>query len=363
MSFPGFNYIGSKTKLLTFIKNCIESYTEKNLCDIESFFDGFSGTGSVSYYMISKGVPKVITNDIQYYSYIISSVLTSHNIDVQKVKDIVSGLDNLDFSNPTDKDFIYNNYTTSTNSDRMYFTQSNAIKIDRIRQHIEFLFKRNKISEIEYNLLLKLLLYAVTKISNTSSTYGAYLKQFKPSSLKSLTLDKSLIDHLHSGTDGTGNTNRNIQHLSYNMNIMQLLESDQKNEVNDVEVCYIDPPYNSRDYSSNYHVLETIAKYDYPTIRGKTGLRDNSSQKSNYCSKTNASNEFKKLFSKIRSKYLFLSYSSESIVSKTEMIRLLDTNWYDIKCFEQEYQRFKSNSNCEQNKTVTEYIFAAKRRI
>lgn len=362
MSFPGFNYIGSKTKLLSFIKNCIESYTGKNLCDIQSFFDGFSGTGSVSYYMISKGVSKVITNDIQYYSYIISSVLTSNNIDIQKVKGIVSDLDNLDFSNPTEKDFIYNNYTTSTGCDRMYFTQSNAIKIDRIRQHIESLFTNNKIEKTEYNLLLKLLLYAVTKISNTSSTYGAYLKQFKPSSLKSLTLDKSLIDYLHNGTNASETTNKSIQHFSYNMNILELLDSDESNDSNDLEVCYIDPPYNSRDYSSNYHLLETIAKYDYPTIRGKTGLRDNSSQKSNYCSKTNASNEFKKLFGKIKSQYLFLSYSSESIVSKSEMISLLDTNWYDIKCFEKEYQRFKSNSNGDQNKTVTEYIFAAKRR-
>lgn len=350
MSFPGFNYIGSKTKLLGFITNSIQSYTSKQLADITSFFDGFSGTGSVSYYMISQGIPRIVTNDIQYYSFIVSSILTKQNLDIAKLKHIISELDTLDYTNPTHLDFIYTHYTNHDNSERMYFTQTNAIRIDRIRQHIEQLYSHKKLNTSEYQCLIKLLLYATTKVSNTSSTYGAYLKNFKSSSLKQLTLDPNLIDLLR---------NEHIEHCSTNQNITSI----DDNILHDIEVCYLDPPYNSRDYSSNYHVLETIAKYDYPSIRGKTGLRDDLMTRSNFCSKVHAFDAFRKLFAKIKSQYIFISYSSESIVSKPQMINLLQEHWDNVVCYEQPYQRFKSNSNGDQSKTVIEYIFAATKRM
>lgn len=350
MAFPGFNYIGSKTKLLGFITTCIESYTSKPLSTIQSFFDGFSGTGSVSYYMISKGIPQIITNDIQYYSFIVSSVLTKQNLDITKLKNVIQSLDTLDYTNPAERDFIYTHYSNaSTHSDRMYFTPDNAIRIDRIRQHIERLYSQTDVNQTEYYCLIKLLLYAVTKISNTSSTYGAYLKNFKTSSLKQLTLDPNLIDLLH---------NENVEHTALNNNITEIHD----NQLQNTEVCYLDPPYNSRDYSSNYHVLETVAKYDYPSIRGKTGLRDDLLTRSNFCSKVHAPEAFRQLFRKIKSEYIFVSYSSESIVSQSQMTSLLQEHWDNVVCYEQPYQRFKSNSNGDQNKTVTEYIFAAKKR-
>jgi adenine-specific DNA-methyltransferase len=345
--YPSFNYLGSKTKLLDFLKNSIENYTKTPLTNIKSFIDGFSGTGIVSYYMISQGIPQVITNDLQYYSYVISSVLSKQNLDIEKLKVIITQLNHINTTHPTSNDFIYNNYTNSPNCERMYITQSNAIKIDRIRQNIDHLLKSKSINPTEFNCLLKLLLYATTKISNTSSTYGAYLKEFKPSSQKDLLLDPSLIDKLNAGDISN--------HTSLNYNILDIPD----HFFNSTEICYLDPPYNSRDYSSNYHLLETIAKYDSPNIKGKTGLRNDNLPKSKFCSKINASHEFNTLFSKIKSKYLFLSYSSESILSKTHILELLHTNWTNVICYEKEYQRFKSNTNCEQRKTVTEYLFAA----
>jgi adenine-specific DNA-methyltransferase len=52
---------------------------------------------------------------------------------------------------------------------------------------------------------------------------------------------------------------------------------------------YADPPYNAREYLPNYHVLETIARYDYPVIKGITGMREYDKQKSVFCKKNNSS--------------------------------------------------------------------------
>jgi adenine-specific DNA-methyltransferase len=61
--------------------------------------------------------------------------------------------------------FIYNNYTPKGN--RMFFTESNGLKIDVIRIAIEDLYRDRNITENEYYFLLASLLESVTKFSNT----------------------------------------------------------------------------------------------------------------------------------------------------------------------------------------------------
>jgi adenine-specific DNA-methyltransferase len=341
IDYPSFNYIGSKTKLLGFLKNSIEDYTKKSLVDTKSFSDLFSGTGIVSYYMISQGIKKVITNDLQYYSYIVSSILTKQDLDIQKLSKVIDNLNSIDCTNPSDRDFIYSNYTPNGNCQRMFLTNENGLKVDRIRRKIEE--SKSVLNLNEYNCLLKLLLYAVTKVSNTSSTYGAYLKRFKDSAKKTLYLDVKLIDKLN---------DKEVDHFCFNQNVLNY-------NFDKVEICYLDPPYNSRKYSRNYDLLETIAKYDNPEIKGITGLRVEDTINT-FCSKTTAVDDFTKLFNHVNADHIFLSYSSEGLLSKDEIIKLLEIKWKDVVCYEQEYKRFKSNKNGEQNKTVIEYLFAGK---
>ena len=94
-------------------------------------------------------------------------------------------------------------------------------------------------------------------------------------------------------------------HDVYNKDIADLISSTSH------EVVYLDPPYNHRQYSGNYHILETIAKYDSPRIKGKTGMRDCSTQKSLYCSRDKVKEAYRDLITKIDAKYIFLSYNNE----------------------------------------------------
>lgn len=358
LCFRSFNYIGSKMKLLDFIESKMTEYTGKRLGDISSFADIFSGTGVVAYHSLKRGCKKILTNDIQNYAYVVSSVWTTKNIDVEKVKNLLNEInsdnDDLELNNikATEDDFIYNNYTDASNEKRMYLTPLNGYKVDKTRQKLNKLLNSNVINQEEFNLMLKILLYSVTGVSNIASVYGAYLKKYKPCSLKSLKLDVTLINSMIQ--DNT------IQHSSYNMDVVRLLNVT---DLSDYEVVYIDPPYvANRSYHDNYHLLETISKYDYPEIKGKTGLRSEITTKSKFCSKRDALEEFKLILGKIRSKYIFISYSSESIVSKEKMLEILKEKWRDVRCYEQNYQRFKSNKNSDekQSKNVVEYLFCGK---
>jgi len=365
LCFQSFNYLGSKMKLLDFIKDTVCDYTNKSSYkEVTSFADICSGTGVVSFDVLKGGCNKILTNDIQNYAYVVSSVWSKNGMDIQKLKKIVDGLNDelskvqeIDLPNVDNLDtgsyFIYSNYTEAGPDYRLYLTKMNGYKTDYIRIHINRLRERGDLNDKEYRLLLKLLLYAVSSVSNIASVYGAYLKKYKKVALKNIVLNWSLVESL---------VDDDIQHECYNSNISDLLNSK---DFSDYEVVYMDPPYvANRSYHDNYHLLETISRYDNPKIKGKTGLRELVDTKSKFCSKRDAFEEFKVVLSKIRSRYIFISYSSESVVSKSDMMELLkNAGWNDVKCYEKQYQRFKSNKNSDekQPKNIIEYIFCGKR--
>ena len=343
------SYIGSKMKLVDWIKDCIETYINKKINEIVSFADLFSGTGIVAYYMMQKGIKYITSNDIQHYSYVISSVWTQRDIDMVKIKNLLQEFKDIKIdTKDTSQCFIYNTYSPASNPSRMYFTKDNALKIDIIRQNIEQ--RKNELSIQEYNMLIKILLYASTKVGNISSTWGAYLKTFKKTALDKIILDSNMLDLLL--------INNDINHTVYNKDIIHLLN---ENNFNNYDIVYIDSPYNNRQYSSNYFVLEAISKYNNPEIKnGITGLLKETNEGSKiFCSKVNAKRSFENILSKIKSKFIFISYSSDSIVSKDDMIKILELNWTNIICYTKEYKRFKSNKLGDQDATIEEYLFAA----
>jgi adenine-specific DNA-methyltransferase len=385
LCFPSFNYIGSKMKLLDYITETIYDYTgKKSYSEISSFADICSGTGVVAFNALRGGCKSILTNDIQHYAYTVSSVWCTKNINIEKIRGLVATL-NLKVSDikesdlPTydDKLFVYSNYTPAGNDKRMYLTKLNGYKTDILRQSIEDLKIERIITDEEYRLLLKLLLYAVSNVSNIASVYGAYLKAFKKSALKDLVLNIELVDSLvvsddkidkpktDKTTDKTDKTDKNdIKHVSYNLGIVDLLST---NNLSGYEVVYLDPPYvANRSYHDNYHVLETISRYDYPKLKGKTGLREIVDTKSKFCSKRDAYGEFEETLRSVKSKYIFISYSSESVISKDDLIEMMKrTGWNNVKCYEKVYQRFKSNknSNDKQPKQVKEFIFCGVQMI
>lgn len=124
------------------------------------------------------------------------------------------------------------------------------------------------------------------------------------------------------------------------------------------DVLYLDPPYNARQYCTNYHVLETIARYDNPVLNGKTGLRDYSDQKSKFCSKRTVEKAFDDLISNADFKYIFLSYNNEGLMS-LDTIKAIMSKYGKYACYTQDYRRFKADKDESRQiaaDTTTEYI-------
>lgn len=346
------NYIGSKLSILDYIENTIQDFIGIEYKDKDiTFCDIFAGTSSVGKYFKNKGY-NIISNDIEYYSYVNAKHYIENNKEISFGKLKQNGIQNVFeyLNNLNDKKgFIYQNYTiTGTKNqeyERKYFTEENALKIDSIRSKIEEWKNKNLIEENEYFYLITCLLEASDKVANTASVYEAFLKTIKKSA--SRTLELKPLEVLINSPEK--------KYLVKNMDANQLVK-----EVSG-DILYMDPPYNTRKYDTNYHILETIALYDNPKIKGKTGVREETKKRSKYCMKREVESTFEDLIKNADFKYIFLSYNDEGIIPLNRIKEIM-SKYGEYKVYEQKHKRFKADNNRKYLKDSTiEYIHCLKK--
>lgn len=314
------NYIGSKLKLCQhFLPETIKSVcgidlSQKIFCDI------FAGTGIVGR-TFKTSVKKVISNDIEYYSYILNKNYIENHCPLENAENLVSELNELSLC---EDGFIYKNYCLGGNGERQYFSDENGKKIDSIRIKIEEWKNTGKINKNMYYFLLASLLESADKVANTASVYGAYLKNLKKSAQKQMILESADFE--------------------LNDNEHEVFKSDANELITRIsgDILYLDPPYNSRQYGANYHILNTIAEYKPFVPKGKTGLREYT--RSKYCSVSSVKEEFENLIKNANFKYIFLSYNNEGLMS-VEDVRGIMRKYGRYDLVQTDYQRFKADSN------------------
>lgn len=338
------NYIGCKQKLLQFISDAMTEMTGRKTLDGLRILDAFSGTGSVAFHLRCKNAV-VDTNDIELYSSFVShavarssatarclSLLTmlQKTMDAETPDDYVAGLVEREYSYP-----------------RMFFTGENARRIDVARRAIEAM--REELTDDEHAFLVASLLVSADMVSNVASVYGCYLKSFKKSALKPITLHP--IHTLENAGEGRC------------MNVNAL--DGSLYETRQYDVIYVDPPYNERQYSKNYFPLNAIAsppsKDDAFAITdgSKTGI-PKECYISPFCRKAMVRDAFRTLVghaAKQSIPHVMISYSSEAFVPKDDMLEILG-EFGSVVLHQREHKRFKSYEyNSKDIKTVHEYMF------
>lgn len=339
------NYIGSKLSLLPFIEKGLWHILSKSSNSPLVFCDLFAGTGAVGTHFKKKGF-SIIANDSQYYSYVLNKHFIENTQEFDGIGHYIDYLNNIE---PRDDGFIFNHYCLLGKNNpfgRMYFSDNNGKFCDAVRIEIERLYFCNQINEQEYFYLLASLINSIDKYANTASVYGAYLKHLKKSAEQKVVIK---------GLDFVPNNNLNQKNKVYNLKAESLITQISG------DILYLDPPYNSRQYCDNYHLLETIARYDNPEIKGKTGLRaDNIFSKSQFCYKNKAYNELKNIIDNADFKYIVMSYNNEGIIALDKIEHLFATNG-DYHCIKQEHKRFKSSTKTANQKSTIEYLHCLKK--
>ena len=319
--------------------------------------DLMSGTGSVACKYRQKGYT-VIASDVMTYSihHLRTNLLLDQSPRFQGLISngiITEGSDNysqviahLNSLTPVES-FFYREFSpdgTPQNgcSPRKYFTSENAKKIDAIREKINEWITLGWITDVEESLLKHTLIMAVNEVANISGTYGYFLAEFKKNSLNSIMLKEESFF--------LGNTNGHRILQGYAEDLASTITAD---------LCYIDPPYMKRQYAANYHILETIARGDYPDAIGKSGLRDWWDQHSKLCTKTRGLQSFEKIISEMNCPNFVISYSEDGLFT-IEQLKSCFEQFGRVNIDEINYNRFKSNGSQLPQK-ITEYLITIER--
>lgn len=313
-------YLGNKRKLLGFIEDVVS----EKCGPINSFCDIFAGTGVVGERFNNQGT-KIISNDLLFANYACLKAFLGVCRDLQK--SVIQKIGYLNALEGNQENYFSEHFGGT------YFTEANAKKIGAMREEIDEIAN----GEDEKNILICSLLYATDKVANTVGHYDAFRR--KLDTLQPIRLLIPAIDY-------SNNENNEIHKEDANALIKRI----------SCDVLYIDPPYNSRQYSDAYHLLENVAEWKKPKVVGVGKKMDRSHIKSNYCLK-NAKRALSDLIGNAQCRHVLLSYNntgnskdgrSNARISDNEIVRILSGRG-NVETFEKNYKAFTAGKSTSES--------------
>jgi adenine-specific DNA-methyltransferase len=314
-------YIGNKTRLLPFIRRTLE----RGGISVGSVHDAFAGTASVSRDLKAAGW-KVHSSDILASSYVFQrAYVVADQLDAS-VRQIALDLEKLQ---PT-RSFITRHF--SPVGDRMYFTEENAGRIDAAREELDRRHTEKQLSDDAYYLLLAAIIEGADRVANTAGVYASYMKRWQANSKRRFTIE---IEPPVPGASPAS---------AY---LMDAAEAARR--VGEVDLIYIDPPYNSRQYVAYYHIPEILARgwsMGEPAVRGKVGLLAGPEGRSDWSHGRRVEKLLSGLFAATSARRALVSFNSEGHLDPARLMELLETAAVDgqVGHFSQRYRRYRADS-------------------
>jgi len=221
---------------------------------------------------------------------------------------------------------------------RLYFTEENARRIDAIRRQLHVWHEEGAIDDDAFYLLLSSLIEASDRVANTAGVYAAFIKQWQPNARKPLRLEP-----LTPIAGRRGST----AHRDDAAAVARALGR--------VDLLYIDPPYNTRQYAGYYHVPELIARgwFDQvPTLSGKTGLLPRGEQRSAWCSQRKVEDALRELVAASGARHVLVSYNTEGLIGDRAIRSVLGdaSRAGPVRCFRLTYRRYRADRDHERRR-------------
>ena len=324
-------YLGNKYKLLEWIKRIVE----ENCTDVNSFFDVFSGTGSVASAFQDKRL--VVCDMMRSNYYAALCWFSPENIDREKLTQLMEYYNAYDTSNE-------DNYMSQNFSDT-YFDKRTCQKIGFIRDDIEQQLSIGHVNTREHACVITSLFYAMDRISHTCGHYDSFIRDGKYDGVLELRMPENDYP-LNEG------------------NHIYCADSNDIAGLDEVDIAYLDPPYNSRQYCDAYHLLENVALWTKPKVFGVAKKMDRTKMKSKYCKSIQAAIALEDLVRKLRCRYILFSYNnngkklqcrSNAKLTDEEIVRILSIRG-DVQVFTTEYKGFEAGYEAK-NKDNQERLF------
>lgn len=324
-------YLGNKHGLTDFIRSTVDTHCP----GIDSMIDIFAGTGTVANTFIDK---TVIVNDLLYSNYL--SALCWFSPTNYRPDLIIRFIEHLNAIHTDEDNYVRQNFADT------YFAADDCSKIGVARELIEQAKTHDIVNEREYAILVTAVLYGMDRIANTVGHYDAYRKNAQ--------FERPLVFPVLLPTVNLPADN-------------QILNGDANHIIKGLkaDLLYCDPPYNSRQYSDAYHLLENIARWEKPEVHGAARKMDRTHIKSDY-NTVRAADALRDLISKADVKYIVFSYNnmatkgngrSNAKISDAEIMEILSDKG-EVLIFEKSHKSFSTGKSDIQGNT--ERLFVCK---
>ena len=279
-----------------------------------SALDMFTGTTRVAAGYKRSGL-NVTANDIAAYSRVLAQ--TYIETDADKIDRVQLGEILADLENTPARE----GYFTETFCRRARFFQPhNGMKIDAIRDRIESEFA----SGPWYPILLTALMEAADRVDSTTGQQMAYLKKWAARSFKDLEMRAPEL------IAGPGQA-------------VQMDANEAARQLGHFDLVYLDPPYNQHRYFTNYHIWETLIRWDAPQAYGVAQKRVDArteETKSAYNRKREMPLALADLISALDTDTLVLSYNNESWVTFETLYEQVAGHFADAVALGFDYKRY-----------------------
>lgn len=290
-------YIGSKRTLVPAILGAIDAHAPT----ARSVIDLFSGTSRVGHALKGAGY-RVLANDHNAYAASLARCYVEADAeDVTRDAERLVREFNAMPGSP--------GYFTETFCERSRFFQpKNGERIDTIREAIA---RKSLSPELEAAMLVSLM-EAADRVDSTTGLQMAYLKQWAPRAHNDLELRVPSV--LPRAAHGKGEAH----HLDA-FEAARTLEAD---------VAYIDPPYNQHSYLGNYHIWESLVRWDKPEVYGIACKRTDVRQRQSvFNSRPRFAAALRELLSAVRADTLIVSFNNEGYIPREDMETMLASLW------------------------------------
>jgi len=352
-------YIGNKRALLHFIEQGLRLVCQWLGKEKLATFDVFSGSGVVARFL-KRYSARLFVNDIETYSHIINTCYLANTsaLDLPALEHWYGWLQARLTEDALVPGFISELYAPRDMhhiqpGERCFYTPRNARYIDTARSLIA------QMPEQYQAFFIAPLLAEASVHANTAGVFKGFYK------------------NRETGTGQFGGRNRDalkriLGDIHISMPLFSNFESDVtifKEDANslvsyidEVDLAYIDPPYNQHPYGSNYFMLNLIAEYRRPeTVSPVSGIPENW-QRSAYNKRQEAYHAFRDLTERIKAKYILISFNSEGFISQPEMVSLLE-NVGPTQVLETRYNTFRGSRNLKNRPVhVKEYLYLVEKR-
>lgn len=301
-------YLGSKR---TLIPSILEQIERVPTCT--SVLDLFSGTSRVGHALKQRGY-RVISNDHNDYAHALATcyVQADRGRLLTDVERLVEECNHI----PPDPGWFTDTFCIQSR----FIHPRNGARIDAIREHLEGLDLEPELKSV----MLVSLMEASDRVDSTTGVQMAYLKKWAARALKDLKM--RIPDFLPRAEAGKGEAH--------------CLDAAEAASRFTVDVAYLDPPYNQHSYLGNYHVWESLVRWDKPDVYGIACKRtDCRTRKSPFNRKREIRDAFQQVIDSVKARAMVVSFSNEGYLPREELEAML-ANRGDVTVLEHDYKRY-----------------------